>query len=170
MISQNTNTPKSIIRLLWLGIVLLPLIVLFSSLANAASPASLLKTGALDLSQTKGKVVYVDFWASWCGPCKASFPYMNDLKAQYPESDFQIILVNLDRNKKKADRFLKRVNEPVASIYDPKGVIARQFKVSAMPTSILIGRDGKVRYVHEGFHPEKINEYSSHIKELLNEK
>ena len=136
--------------------------------ASAGTPVQDTKA-ALDLSGTKGKVVYIDFWASWCAPCQASFPFMNELKAQYPESDFQIILVNLDHNKKKADRFLSKVNAPVPSIYDPQGKIAEAYNVSTMPTSIIIGRDGQVRYVHKGFHSEKTLKYSYHIKELLNE-
>ncbi len=149
----------------WLKMMVLSFAILFTAPTLAASTHS-----ALDLSSAKGKVVYIDFWASWCAPCKASFPYMNGLKRQYPESDFQIILVNLDQNRKQADRFLSRVQAPVSSIYDPKGTIAQQYNVATMPTSILIDRQGKVRYVHKGFHPEQTHEYETHIQELLHEK
>ncbi len=145
-------------------IVIFPLLFVVSSFASATSPSS-----GLDLSQAEGKVIYVDFWASWCAPCKMSFSYMNDLKAEFPEKDFQIILINLDKDKADAEWFLSNVKEPVPSIYNPKGDIARHYKVSAMPTSILIDRQGKIRYVHKGFHPEKTKKYTSHIKELINE-
>jgi thiol-disulfide isomerase/thioredoxin len=165
MTNNNTTFYQKTLNFRLVKMILLPLSILFSSFALATPPKSV-----LDLSGTEGKVVYVDFWASWCAPCQASFSYMNDLQSQFPESDFQIVLINLDQSREKADRFLRRVEEPVPSIYDPNGVIAKYYKVSAMPTSILIGRHGKIRYVHDGFHPEKTNEYTSHIKELLNEK
>jgi peroxiredoxin len=95
---------------------------------------------------------------------------MNDLKARYPQEEFQIILINLDQKPARAEQFLKRVHAPVPSIYDPKGKIAKAYKVSAMPTSVIIDRQGNIRYVHDGFHPEKTKEYSQHIEELLNEK
>lgn len=165
MTNNNTLLYKKISKLSWMGIIFFPLAILFSSFAFSTP-----QTSELDLSTAKGKVVYVDFWASWCAPCQASFSYMNELKVKYSESDFKIILVNLDQNPAKAERFLRRVKEPVPSIYDPKGVIALQYNVSAMPTSVIIDRSGKVRYVHDGFHLEKINEYTSHIEELINEK
>jgi thiol-disulfide isomerase/thioredoxin len=147
-----------------IGIVFLSIVFLFfgSAVAKPSGPV-------LDLSNQEGKVVYVDFWASWCAPCKASFSYMNDLKAQYPETDFHIVLINLDQKPARAERFLRGVTAPVPSLYDPKGKIARQYKVSAMPTSVLIDRKGNIRYIHDGFHPEKTKEYSKHIEELLNE-
>ncbi len=151
-------------------VLLIPLLVFFAVSANAKSISTTQLNPPLDLSPYIGKVVYVDFWASWCGPCQESFPFMNRLKRSYPDKDFVIVLVNVDRKRAKADRFLSHIPAPVPSIYDPKGKIARQFDIKAMPTSILIDRQGKIRYVHSGYYPQKTLEYTSHIKELINEK
>ena len=134
----------------------------------AASPAPS-ATPALDMTQYKGKVVYVDFWASWCGPCKLSFPYMERL-SHLPKSNFVLIAVNVDHQKNRADDFLRQFSGAVPVVFDQSGAIATQFNVKAMPTSFLIGKDGKVRFVHDGFFPGQIGTYDTQIQELLNEK
>ena len=110
---------------------------------------------AIDLATLKGKVVYVDFWASWCGPCKQSFPWMNDMQAKYQEQGLQIVGVNLDAKRDDADRFLTQTPARFALAFDPKADSARRFGVKGMPTSVLIGRDGKVLAVHSGFREEE---------------
>ena len=150
--------------------VILPALLTLFSVVLAQFVSANETDSQLDLEPLKGKVVYVDFWASWCAPCKASFAYMNDIKAQYSPEDFEIILINLDHDPHKAERFLARVKAPSRSLFDPKGKLARRFNVSAMPTSILIGRDGKIRYTHDGFFPAKIQEYTSQLEELIDEK
>ncbi|ESQ81883.1 TlpA disulfide reductase family protein [Asticcacaulis benevestitus] len=124
----------------------------------------------LDLAAYKGKVVYLDFWASWCGPCKASFPYMERLKATYGRDGLVIIAVNVDHAQAKAENFLKAQQSDLAVVYDPKGEIATAYNVKDMPTSVLIGRDGKVRYVHKGFFPDQTEAYGRQVEALLHEK
>ena len=124
----------------------------------------------LNLDQYKGRVVYLDFWASWCGPCKLSFPYMQKMVAQYPPNDFVVVAVNLDRSRDKADAFLRQVGNKLPIVYDPAGAIATKFAVKEMPSSVLIGRDGRVRHVHKGFFLNQAPVYEAHIAELLNEK
>jgi len=133
--------------------------------ARADAPAN-----PLDLSRYKGKVVYLDFWASWCAPCKLSFPYMERMTAAYPRAAFVVIAVNVDHSRQRADAFLSQVGASVPVVYDPKGVIATKYHVSEMPTSILIGRDGRVRYTHLGFFENKTPQYEAHIEELIHEK
>ena len=136
------------------------------SLAAAPAPA---QDGGLDLARYKGKVVYLDFWASWCGPCKLSFPYMNRLAETHAGDGLVIVAVNVDRERAKADFFLSQVGNRLPVVYDPEGRQARRFNVKAMPTSLLVGRDGKVRYVHSGFFEAQIPAYESQIAELLHE-
>ncbi len=125
--------------------------------------------GGIDLSAYKGKVVYIDFWASWCGSCKLSFPYMQDLSAQCGAKGFSILAVNVDHTRASADAFVAQHGQGLNVLYDTNHKISETYHVSAMPTSILIGRDGKVRYIHQGFLPEKISSYKSEITKLLNE-
>lgn len=136
----------------------------YAASSEAVQPAD------FDLGAYKGKVVYLDFWASWCGPCKESFPYMQGLKKSFAKDGLEIVAVNVDRSQSRADAFLNQMQADLPVIYDPKGEIAKAFKVKDMPTSILIDRKGRVRYVHDGFHAEKTPAYDSHLMELLHEK
>jgi thiol-disulfide isomerase/thioredoxin len=122
-----------------------------------------------NLAAFKGKVVYLDFWASWCGPCKLSFPYMASLEQSYPSKDFVVVTVNLDHSRKKADAFLHDVGVQIPVIFDEKGKLATKFHVEQMPTSILFDRTGKLRYVHKGFYQDKEDDYSDHVYQLVNE-
>jgi len=119
-----------------------------------AAPDIELGAGAERLSSLKGKVVYVDFWASWCGPCRQSFPWMNEMQGKYGAQGLQIIGVNLDAKRADADQFLAQVPAKFSVGFDAKGDSARQFGVKGMPTSVLIGPDGKVLAIHQGFKDE----------------
>ncbi len=108
-------------------------------------------TVAPRLAALKGKVVYVDFWASWCGPCRQSFPWMNDMQQKYGAQGLQIVAVNVDVKRADADQFLSEVPARFALAFDAKGDGARRIGVRGMPTAVLIGADGKVVKVHQGF-------------------
>jgi thiol-disulfide isomerase/thioredoxin len=114
-----------------------------STAARAADP--------VDLAALRGKVVYLDFWASWCGPCRQSFPWMNELQRKLGGDDFVVLAVNLDQERADADRFLSAVPADFRIAYDPDGVLPERYQVRGMPTSVLLDRDGKVVFTHEGF-------------------
>ena len=129
-----------------------------------AAPADAVEAGAtapalslpglkvpLSLNDFKGKVVYLDFWASWCGPCKKSFPWMNQLQEKYGARGLQVLAVNLDASEDDARQFLAKVPAHFAIAFDAQGQSARQYGVKGMPTSVLIGADGKVLATHTGF-------------------
>ena len=103
------------------------------------------------LAEMKGKVVYVDFWASWCAPCKQSFPWMNEMQAKYAARGLQIVGVTVDRKREDADKFLAATPARFTVAYDTSGKVAEAYKPKGMPTSYLIGADGVVRAVHVGF-------------------
>lgn len=151
--------------------LLIVAIVLGVALFAAGGPAAAdARSSSLDLSRYRGKVVYLDFWASWCAPCKLSFPYMERLAYAYSGQRLVIIVVNVDHSRERANAFLSQVGGTLPVVYDSKGDIARRYGVQEMPTSILIDRDGRVRYVNKGFFAGQIPLYEARISELLNEK
>lgn len=107
--------------------------------------------GTVELGKYRGKVVYLDFWASWCAPCLVAIPEIEKMRGEFPSEEFQIIAINLDQKKKKALRFLSKNPVGYPSASDPKGRLPEQYGVETMPTSYLIDRDGVIRYVHRGF-------------------
>lgn len=102
------------------------------------------------LGDFRGKVVYLDFWASWCGPCKQTLPWMQSLEQRYGKSGFEVVAVNLDVNAEDAQALLREVRPTFTVLYDPAGDTAGRYEVPTMPTSFLIGRDGYVHSVHSG--------------------
>lgn len=104
----------------------------------------------LSLSDYKGKVVYVDFWASWCGPCRQSLPILNDVRAKHASKGFEVIAVNVDENTMDAVDFLVKhpVDYPIVS--DPEAKTPEAYNLKGMPTAYLIDKNGVVRHVHEG--------------------
>jgi len=126
---------------------------------SASSPISLVAL--------RGKVVYVDFWASWCGPCKQSFPWMNDMQTRYGSKGFQVVAINVDKKPSDAAGFL-RATAPVFSIaYDPAGSTPQLFQVKAMPSSFLIGTDGRVIATHAGFRDADRSPLEQSIRQAL---
>jgi cytochrome c biogenesis protein CcmG/thiol:disulfide interchange protein DsbE len=124
----------------------------------------------LDLSSFRGRVVYLDFWASWCGPCRQSFPWMETMKSTYAAQGLEIITVNLDRDRADADKFLKQFHPTLAVRFDPAGDLAELYKVQGMPSSMLIDRHGATRFTHVGFRPVDGAIYEAQVRELLAEK
>lgn len=131
----------------------------------AAQPAG--TAGQLDLAAYRGKVVYLDFWASWCGPCRQSFPWMNRMHHQYGKDGLVVLAVNMDQVRGDADGFLKKFPADFAIHFDPAGQLAQSFKVRGMPTSVLLDRDGKTLLVHEGFRSKDPPELEASIRKAL---
>ncbi len=106
---------------------------------------------AVSLDSLRGKVVLVDFWASWCIPCLKSFPWLDEMQAKYGAKGLQVVGVNLDKTAAEAERFLKRVPHAFTILYDPSGDSAKTYGVKAMPSSYLIDRRGALILDHGGF-------------------
>lgn len=124
----------------------------------------------LDLSAYRGKVVYLDFWASWCGPCRQSFPWLADLKSRNSSDDFVVVAVNVDHDRDSAQRFLNEVPANFPIIYDPQGELASSYHIKGMPSAVLIDRNGQVRFRHDGFSVKKEDQYEEHLRRLLAER
>jgi len=122
---------------------------------------------ALNLGEYSGKVVVLDFWASWCVPCRRSFPWMNEMQEKYASEGLVVIAVNLDNQASDAEVFLQHYPAEFSVFYDHERQLARQYAVEAMPSSFLIGRDGTITERHLGFKVAKTDEYEAAIVAAL---
>lgn len=142
-------------------------LALLLALVPVADASSIKNIDQFDLKQFYGKVVYLDFWASWCKPCRKSFPWMNDMIGRYPEQEFKIVTINLDRDPEAMHEFLARVPARFDIYHDPAGTLAEKFQLQGMPTSYLIDKSGQVVSRHIGFQTGLIAEYEAEIEALL---
>ncbi len=124
----------------------------------------------ISLESLKGKVVYLDFWASWCDPCRKSFPWMNEIHARYDNSQFIIIAVNLDAKKSDAEKFLQNVPADFSIVFDPKGIVAEKYQIKAMPSSYLIDKKGNLVFAHKGYRKSDTPKIEEKIRKLINSK
>jgi thiol-disulfide isomerase/thioredoxin len=122
---------------------------------------------AFELQDYRGKVVMLDFWASWCVPCRHSFPWMNRMQQQYAGDGLVIIGVNLDANASDAEAFLRDFPAEFTIVADAGGELARQYAVEAMPSSYVIDRNGRIVVTHLGFQARKTAEYETNIRKVL---
>ena len=137
---------------------------------GTAAPAFALPTASgetVSLATLRGRVVYVDFWASWCAPCRRSFPWMNALQARYGKDGLAIVGINVDKRRDDAERFLRDTPASFTIAYDAKGAIPAAYDVKGMPSSYLIDRKGNVVAVEEGFHDERRDDVEAQIRALL---
>ena len=133
--------------------------------ASGATPGE----DSLDLARHHGRVVIVDFWASWCKPCRQSIPWLNSLRERYGARGLTIIGVNVDAERGDAERFLRDVPIAFEIVFDPKGDLARRFSVQGMPASYVFDRTGKMVQTHLGFRDAKKNEREAALEALLNQ-
>ena len=147
-------------------------VIAFSNVATAVvteAPSINLPaiSGNLDLAKLRGKVVYLDFWASWCKPCKKSFPWMSEIKKKYVDQGLEVVAINLDTDRKLADLFLSQFDINFIVAFDGKGVSAEDYKIRGMPSSYLIGRDGNLYASHIGFREKDNAKFEKAIQQLL---
>ena len=123
--------------------------------------------GEVTLGSLRGKAVLVDFWASWCGPCRQSFPWMNGLQKRYGDKGLAIVAVNLDKDRELASHFLAEVPAAFTVAFDPAGKTAESYRVKALPTTFLVSPDGKLLLTHTGFDAKHASEFEAQIAEAL---
>lgn len=141
--------------------------LLFAISLLSSWPALAADSTSLDLTAYRGKVVYLDFWASWCKPCRHSFPWMNDMQKKYGADGLVIVAVNVDEQHADAAKFLRQTPADFAIVYDPEGKYAQQYQIIGMPSSFIIGRDGQVVKKHQGFFDDSPAKYEAELRELL---
>ncbi|MGH7742112.1 MAG: TlpA disulfide reductase family protein [Candidatus Eiseniibacteriota bacterium] len=120
--------------------------------------------GLVTLDSLRGKVVLVDFWASWCAPCARSFPWMNALHDSLSRQGLEIVAINLDKERADAEAFLAQHAPRFDVAFDPQGEVAEAYHVMAMPTSFVIGRTGELVLMHPGFDPKKAGDLEAVIR------
>jgi cytochrome c biogenesis protein CcmG/thiol:disulfide interchange protein DsbE len=119
------------------------------------------------LDAPRGRVVWLDFWAYWCGPCRLSFPWMDAMQSRFGAHGLQVLAVNLDATPEPARRFLAEHPASFAVGFDPSGDTARRFSVKAMPTPVLIGADGRVLATHAGLRDADRDALEATIRDAL---
>ena len=144
--------------------LLLSLVVGCLALTAAAATTA---PDPLDVASLRGKVVLVDFWASWCEPCRHSFPWLNEMQAKYADRGLVVIGVNVDRERAEADRFLHDVPAQFRIVYDPAGTLASRYDLPGMPASYVIGPNGDVVGRHLGFRAAVRAEREAELQKLL---
>lgn len=136
-----------------------------SVLANAEPKApefelpSIYDQNAYSLSDFRGKVIYLDFWASWCGPCRQSLPALSKFQAEMDKDQFEVVAINLDAEPEDGLEFLKQFPVNYTVLSDPSGSTSRRYDLVGLPTSVLIDQNGVLVSSFQGFHP-------SHLKKL----
>jgi thiol-disulfide isomerase/thioredoxin len=144
----------------WLLLALIALTVPTSLPATEAGPT-------LDLGAYRGRVVVVDFWASWCAPCRRSIPWLNEMRARYGDRGLVVIGVNVDTDARDAERFMRDVPLDFEVVYDPQGTLAAQYALEGMPSSYVYSRDGELVARHLGFQNAQRAEYEALLARLL---
>ena len=144
------------------------------SLADTVKPAPdfALKSYSgenLRLSEYRGEVVMINFWASWCGPCRQEMPLLDELYQQYQPLGFTILGVNVEEDSSKAKQLLTDIPVNFPVLFDNSSEVSKLYNVVAMPSTVLVDRDGNVRYLHQGYKPGYEDAYQQQVRELIRE-
>jgi peroxiredoxin len=143
-----------------------------SGLTGQSAPDFALKSSSgenLRLSEFRGDVVMVNFWATWCGPCRQEMPLLDELYTRYQRVGFSLLGVNIDDNSSKAMNMVSELGVSFPVLFDAHKEVSKLYEVEAMPVTILIDREGTVRYVHHGYKPGYEDKYLDQIRSLLRE-
>jgi peroxiredoxin len=125
--------------------------------------------GVVQLSELKGQVVMINFWATWCGPCRQEMPLLEQIHAKYEPLGFTLLGVNVEPDSAAATTWLKGVPVTFPILFDAQNAVAEQFGVMGMPSSVFVDREGRVRYVHRGYKPGDEAQYADLIRSLVKE-
>ncbi len=163
------------LRIILLGALLFILTagsVASSGLAGKAAPDFVLKSATgenLRLSEYRGDVVMINFWATWCGPCRQEMPLLDELYSRYQRVGFSLLGVNIDDDSQKAMAMVKELDVSFPVLFDAQKKVSKLYEVEAMPVTILVDREGTVRHVHHGYKPGYEQQYLNEIRSLLRE-
>lgn len=158
-----------------LAVCLLGLMIATSAWAlSKAEPAPdfTLKSNGGDnvkLSELRGQVVMINFWASWCGPCRQEMPLLDEIHQRYSGLGFTVLGVNVEEDQSAARDLLEDVPVSFPILFDSRNEVSEAYEVDAMPSTVVVDRDGIVRYIHKGYVPGDENKYQEVVRELIRE-
>jgi peroxiredoxin len=164
----------NIARGIWIGVwVMLAMPVSAALPAPGSEPPDFTlasSTGRnVRLKELRGQVVLINFWATWCGPCRQEMPLLNRLHERYHKTGFALLGVNIDDKSASAEIMARKLDVRFPLLFDTNKRVSRLYDVDAMPSTLIVDRDGKVRYVHRGFVPGVERKYEEQIRALLKE-
>lgn len=167
---------KNIKRLFAAAICTSAMLLLTTATASVelkgAAPDFTLKSAKgtnLKLSEFRGDVVMINFWASWCGPCKQEMPILNDMYLKYRDMGFTLLAVNVEEDSAKAQNMIRELKVVFPVLFDTENKVSEMYKVEAMPSTVLVDRSGNMRYLHRGYVPGTEDEYVRQVRELMRE-
>jgi len=143
-----------------------------SGLEGRAAPDFALKSSNgenLRLSEYRGDVVMINFWATWCGPCRQEMPLLDELYSRYQRVGFNLLGVNIDDDSRRAMQMIEELGVTFPVLFDARKEVSKLYEVEAMPVTVLVDRNGDVRYVHHGYKPGYEDKYLDQVRSLLRE-
>lgn len=154
-----------------LAIAVLPLLAASGQYGQPAPDFSLQSFSGkqISLSDHKGDVVMINFWATWCGPCRQEMPILDELYNRYERAGFQLLGVNIDDEPQRAKDMIAELGVSFPVLFDNTKEVSELYSVQAMPVSVMVDREGKVRYIHHGYKPGYEDKYLDQIRELIRE-
>jgi len=161
---------KQFIATLLTGILLVMPVT--AGVMSGEAPDFTLKSNSgqnIRLSELRGEVVLINFWASWCGPCRQEMPVLDELHNQYKALGFTVLGVNVEENPQQARKLLKDMPVSFPVLFDDSSVVSKQYDVIAMPSTVLVDRNGNMRYLHKGYKPGLEEVYLEQVRELIRE-
>jgi peroxiredoxin len=154
------------------ALILIAVTTVTAGIKQSAAPDFTLKSVEgenLKLSEYRGEVVLINFWASWCGPCRQEMPVLSELHNKYKALGFTVLGVNVEEDSSKARKLLRELPVSFPVLLDNESVVSKQYDVVAMPSTVLVDRDGNMRYLHKGYKPGLEDVYLQQVRDLLRE-
>ena len=166
------NTQSCFMRHTMAAMLVLLATTVTAGTAQAPAPDFTLKSNNgenVRLSELRGEVVLINFWASWCGPCRQEMPILSELHDKYKAMGFTVLAVNVEENSSEARKLLKEMPVSFPVLFDNDSTVSKQYDVVAMPSTVLVDRNGNMRYLHKGYKPGLEDTYVEQVRSLIRE-